>query len=177
MKLKTVLAATALCAAAVVHAGPRMDLGPYVLLEAGHSRQSGMASSQDEKTSSGLTFGVQLDRTWAVETSLKSFGDRVVATDGSTGRWDAVSMAAVARTPLSKDLDLVGKVGVARTSISARVRGMDAGVSDTGFVAGAGVDYKLDRNWTVRATYEVMPDFAGSNEPLQNVSVGLKYRF
>lgn len=184
MKLKTVLTAAALCvvaATASAHqgpsAGPRMDQGPYVLVDVGHSQQSGMTSAVDEKTSTGVTFGVQLDRTWAVESSLKSFGSRVVASDGTTGRWDAVSVAAVARTPLTRDLDLLGKVGVSHSSISARVSGLDAGVSGTGFVVGAALDYKLDRNWTLRAAYEVMPDFAGTNEPLHNVSVGMKYRF
>ncbi len=175
--MKSLLAAAALCAVVSAHAGPRMDLGPYILTEVGHSHQSAMPSASDEATSMGVTLGVQLDRHFAVETSMQSLGKRALGDGGTKARWEAVSVSAVGRMPLMQGLDAVGKLGVARTSVSERMAGVDAGIAHTGFVVGAGVDYSLNRNWTVRTMLDVMPDFAGSGHAVQNVSVGLKYRF
>lgn len=170
MHFKHLVALAALVTASAVSAAPNVP-HTYVLVDVGGASLSDL-DEQANKASIGATFGVQLDRGFALETSYKNFGKRFDA------KFDTFSFAAVGSLPMSRSFDLVGKVGMAQTHIS---EGLDYGLTGsfthTGYVVGAGFDYRFQRDWSVRTMVEHYPDYAGFANSLTNVSVGLKYRF
>lgn len=173
MKLKNSLLVLAVLAASATAASAAQETpSVYVEANAGISRVSLIGDVAKHKPSLGLTFGTQIDKTFGVEVSYTSFGSR-----GGMD-FDALSIAGTARTNLIPSVDVYGKLGIARTSAYAGVDGTNVGVHDTGFVLGAGVEWSVDKNISLRTGFDVYPKYAGGNVgSLVNVNVGMKYKF
>jgi hypothetical protein len=185
--LKTIAAIALFAAAASASAQHRHpgylypgDTGLYLSADVGSSSQSGPSPAATKARAAGLTLGYNINRQWALETTILDLGQRAETVPGfGLLNWtsQAASVSAVARVELPHNLDLSAKLGVASTTIDIAGLGTTGTVSGTGWVLGLGADYRLNRHWSVKSNIDTYADFAGSTDPMTVVTVGLKYRF
>jgi len=129
----------------------------------------------DDNDSGGKLFGgYHLNENFAVEASYYDFGDQV---DGSsTLSIDGFSLGLVGSVPLSDRFSVFGKVGIHAwdADISGPIRARFSDDSDSDLFYGAGLDYAMNSNWTIRGEYEryEVDDFN-----MDVGSVGLIYNF
>ena len=114
-----------------------------------------------------------------IEATIADLGHRKLTLLSTPIEWDskAASLSTVFRGTLLPAVDISAKIGVARTEISAASGYRTGSASQMGLVTGLGVDYKFDQNWSLRGSYDVYSNFAGSGDRMETASMGLKYRF
>jgi opacity protein-like surface antigen len=175
---KTLLLLSLVLAVGSAVAGQRIQTGPYLTIGANYAAQTDMVPNDAGEPGGALAFGLQISPEWAVEVGYAQLGERTRSSNLDRAKWDALSLATVGRIDLSSSVDFIGKIGVARTTISGpETQGAFPGVSQSGYVYGAGLDFKLSREWAARVLVEKYTDFAGSKSDLNSVSLGLRYQF
>lgn len=173
---KLVIASFAVLASLTATAAFAQAPSHYVGVNVGVSDQNGIATNEATKGSIGVTVGAAVNPNFSVEASYQDFGRR----DFGLGKmgFSATSVAGVVAVPFNKEFSFIGKMGVAHTAIAQSVGGgAYAALTKTALMAGVGVDFRIDKSMTIRGMVDVYPDFAGSDESLTNISVGVNYAF
>lgn len=179
--LKSIVAAALVTAAASSFAAyPNSDVGPYVSIDTGLATQAGMSTATSTKRTYGVTAGYNFDSELGAEVTFIDLGQRQL-TSGSLGTisWNssAASIAATVRSELMHNVEVSGKLGLASTSIDLSLCSASASTVKAGLLVGVGADFRFDRKWSVKTTLDVYPNFAGTNQSMSLVTVGVKYRF
>ncbi|MDD2721195.1 MAG: outer membrane beta-barrel protein [Gallionella sp.] len=178
----------------IAYPGVTTDLAVRQLKVAGVPVVTGVNSSYTRNPLAyRLYLGYQFDQYWALEGGYTDFGHvqykALVSTllgglyGSEVAGTTAWSMTAVGRYPLTDELKLVGKLGVARSKNTSQVVVLPAvvsmaGASDnlarTAVTFGFGLQYQMTDNWEFRADWD---HFRASSTPLVVVSAGLTRRF
>jgi OOP family OmpA-OmpF porin len=156
------------------------DQGFYMGADIGRAKQNlsaGAMTSDRNANSLNLYGGYQLDKNFAVELGYADLGKAKIG--DTSAKTKALNADLLARTALTQDLSLYGRLGAARYD-----RDFSAGGSDhtVGFKVGAGLEYKLSEQLSLRGEltrYNNVPtaDGQGFGRTANNVSAGVKYRF
>lgn len=177
---KTLLALALVAAASAASAQYRsIDAGPYVALEGGVSMQNGVDADTSDQGSTSAALGYSFGSGFGVEASFADFGSRQEMSRAGMLSWksSATSVALVGARDVFENFGITAKLGVARTTADASLGGATEKVSGTGLLLGIGVQYRMDRNWTLRGGLDSYRDFVGSGETINVVSGGVQYRF
>lgn len=128
----------------------------------------------------GGLFGYQYNQNLAVEAQFTGIG-KITAVNGSTAKGDAFSLAAVGTLPISRDFELLGKLGFASTKTTTS--GFTSqGASRTGLTYGIGAQYGVSQNVALRFGWDSYPAAvsnagAKSNGNANVISVGAVFKF
>jgi OOP family OmpA-OmpF porin len=105
--------------------------------------------------------GYEFDPIWGVELGYTDFteSDFSFRQNNLPGRGKSegygVYVAGKGRMPLNEQFDLIGKLGVAYSHREARATtGLNLDDNDTGIYAGAGLQWNVNRQWSLIAEYE-----------------------
>lgn len=120
----------------------------------------------------------------AVELGYSNFGDSTIDY-GSTGKeilsLTSMQFAAVGSYPLSTELDLIGKLGIANNNVDYQDTGfaISASSSKTSLMFGLGAQYHVNQQLSLRALYDNYGAFDDSADPIKATSftVGVAYAF
>lgn len=156
------------------------EQGFYMGADIGRAKQNLSAGSQtsDRNTSSlNLYGGYQIDKTFAVELGYADLGKAKIG--DASAKTKVLNADLLASTALTQDLSLYGRLGAARYD-----RDFSTGSGDhtVGFKLGAGLEYKLSEQLSLRGEvtrYNNLPtaDGQGFGRTANNVSAGVKYKF
>lgn len=122
----------------------------------------------------------------AAEVAYASFADSVLtgAAGNITLGASSFQVAAVGSYPLTTEFDVIGKLGLAANSAKLTTTGAFAGQGSTGsktdLLIGAGAQYNVNKQFSIRAQYESFGAIEGSaNNPIKAAafSVGGVYNF
>lgn len=172
MKLisKTLVAAAALAALSV------QAEGLYIGAGAGASRYSDdFGAAFTDRSNAGLKLygGYAVNPNFSVEAGMARLGKVKSATDDVKG--GGLFVDAVGILPLANNFSLLGRVGVFNGKLDSTLVGDDRG---TNVKFGAGVEYAIDKNISVRGEWERYRFNALGVKPHADLySVGLNYRF
>lgn len=178
----------------IAYPGVTTDLAIRQLKVAGVPVVTGVASSYTRNPFAyRLYLGYRFNESWAIEGGYTDFGQvqyKALVSSLLGGLYgsevagtSAWSLSAVGRYPLTDELKLVGKLGVARSKNTSQVTVLPAVVSMAGasnnlartaLTFGFGVQYQMTDNWELRADWD---RFSTSSTPLVIVSAGLMRRF
>ncbi|MES1982366.1 MAG: outer membrane beta-barrel protein [Pseudomonadota bacterium] len=175
------LSATAIPAYAAVGDGTF-----YVGADVGQAKASGNVTTGANDTSNtayGLSVGYQFNRNWAAELGYTDFGtlDYGAAAGGGNSKTNAVSLSALGIWPLDNGFSLLGKLGVAGTSVDySPALGGGSTNRRTGAVVGLGGQYNFTTAFGVRVAYDRFWVGSSSNNTdgsLNLLTAGVVYRF
>jgi OOP family OmpA-OmpF porin len=136
--------------------------------------------------------GYQFTPNWAVEVQYASLGKYSYTEGTASGhiKTDGFSVAAVGSYPVTADIKVFGKLGMAAQKFKLSAKDTTTGdsgwakASETTPLIGAGVDYALSKQLSLRAEYEYfgVPTLArAGNQKVKLrtdlLSVGLRYQF
>ncbi len=116
--------------------------------------------------------GYQFNRNLAVEGSWNELGKYKATGPDESIKATALNVSVVGLYPVNGQVDVFGKAGLAHTRMAAT-----GSSSSNDYSLGAGLRYKLDRNWEVRGEWDYFHDFADSGKNLNMYSVGAAYNF
>lgn len=152
-----------------------------------------VGGNQDTRdTGMKLVGGYQFSHNWAVEAQFYDLGKWRYSDADITGnaRVNGISVSAVGIYPLSSQMSLLGKLGVATQNAKVRATDTSTGERDSAKadatvpLVGFGLQYALNSSLALRAEYEYfgVPTLARSgNQKLKShtalLSVGLLYQF
>jgi OOP family OmpA-OmpF porin len=136
--------------------------------------------------------GYQFAPNWAVEVQYASLGKYSYTKGTASGqiKTDGFSVAAVGSYPVTSDIKVFGKLGLAAQKFKLTAK--DTATGDSGWakanettpLIGAGVDYAFSKQLSLRAEYEYfgVPTLARSGNQKVKLrtdlfSVGLRYQF
>lgn len=126
-----------------------------------------------------LFAGAWNDRTYGLETSYVNFGK--VTRNGGESKAQGVNASFLAGLPLGDRAILFAKVGAtfSFTSVRAAAPGVATGNDrGLGFSLGAGAQLDLDRQWALRADWDLYRmGFAGRSESVKVWSIGGVVKF
>ena len=137
------------------------------------------ASCDDSGTGFKVYTGGQFSRIFGVEASYVQFLglDR----NGGDVRAKGVNVGLVANWPISDQVNLFGKVGAIYgwTSPGSPIPGVPTGdKSGLDLSYGAGAQYDINRNWGIRADWDVYRmEFASGTSNASLYSIGAVYKF
>lgn len=176
-------AALATTLAATLFAPPTRAQGVYAGASLGPTRFSADGAAD---TTGGSKFfaGYSITPTWSAELGIAPLGDLSYDDNGSTVRVSARSiyLDAIGSWRVDEGIWLLGRVGVASSTVKANVStpssGASGSVSDTGLKYGVGTSYTFTPQWAVRAEWEQY-HWRANNVSLKAraLTVGLSYRF
>lgn len=156
------------------------EQGFYMGADIGRAKQNlsdGGLSSDRNANSLNLYGGYKIDKNFAVELGYADLGKAKIG--DASAKTKALNADLLASTALTQDLSLYGRLGAARYD-----RDFSTGSGDhtVGFKVGAGLEYKLSEQLSLRGEvtrYNNLPtaDGQGFGRSANNVSAGLKYRF
>ncbi|HLO94445.1 MAG TPA: outer membrane beta-barrel protein [Burkholderiaceae bacterium] len=156
------------------------EQGFYMGADIGRAKQNldaGNLSSDRNTNSLNLYGGYKIDKNFAVELGYADLGKAKIG--DASAKTKALNADLLASTALTQDLSLYGRLGAARYD-----RDFSTGSGDhtVGFKVGAGLEYKLSEQLSLRGEvtrYNNLPtaDGQGFGRSANNVSAGLKYRF
>ena len=161
---KIILAALAVAAFGAQAA----DEGVYAGLNYNHIKFSGDASGSENATGIyvGYRFGNIAGEIARFQKTVD--GDKLIVTD----------IAAIPRMNLAKDVDLLGKVGIRHSEISGQDLDGSFKEKGTSLVVGAGVEYTLLPQVTVRALVDYSnKTFGLSGARATTTTIGVAYKF
>ncbi|MDJ0842014.1 MAG: outer membrane beta-barrel protein [Acidobacteriota bacterium] len=159
--------------------------------------QVSLDNFDDSDLALGFQGGFQYNRYIALEAFFTSYGETTfgnVALDfGGEGDADALGITLNGMLPLSRRLNLEGKLGivfndseVVFTTLAGTDKDDDSGM---GFVAAFGFRYELTDSWDLGLHYEALSpsldldlDFLGNSDPLDaedlnTIKLSLSYKF
>lgn len=128
----------------------------------------------------GGLFGYQYSPSLAVEVQFTGMG-KTTAVNGSTVKGDALSLVAVGALPITRDFELLGKLGVASTKTTT-AGFASQGTSRTGLTYGIGAQYGVSQSVALRFGWDSYPESvltAGTkiNGNASVISVGAVFKF
>ncbi len=171
MKKKNI-AALILCTAFATSAFAA-DQGFYVGANVGQSSTDTFALSTKTGTSFSVLAGYQFMKYVAAEVQYNDFGS---PTDvgGTSVKINGYSAAAVGILPINDQWSLMAKLGYAGTKLGSPV---DKTKSDVTY--GIGGQYNIDRNWGVRANYDMykVENNAAVSATTSVFTIGVAYKF
>ena len=164
------------------------DNGLYVLGSVGRSSLTSFGqtgwSGNSVKTAFKLGAGYQLHPNFALEASYFSLGKQnFVHSSGAVASIDdsGMDISALGMLPVSTDMSLLGRVGIAyhhySASASAPGTKLVDSTNDNAGLLGLGVEYRSDARLSIRGEYQY---FLGSSQvdiKQSLYTLGLKYRF
>lgn len=181
MTLSKALLAFALVAAASAASAQyrSIDAGPYAALEGGVSMQNGVDADTSDQGSVSATVGYSFGNGFGVEASYANLGNRQEMSRAGALSWksSATSVALVGARDVYDKFGVTAKLGVARTTADVSLGAASKKISGAGLLLGVGVQYRMDRNWTLRGGLDSYRNFVGSGETINVVSGGVKYQF
>lgn len=148
----------------------------YVGANIGHSNVRHLhgvqgVSVDNSDTSYGVFAGYQFHKNFAAELDYTKLGDFGTSFgDIKANSWD---LSLVGNYPIYKNLSATARVGAAFTE--AKFAGERN--SHTTAVYGLGLEYAVNKNVSLSTGWNRYHNFADTNYKLDNVSVGLKYKF
>ncbi|MDQ7004480.1 MAG: outer membrane beta-barrel protein [Ghiorsea sp.] len=127
-----------------------------------------------------LGVGYSFTPTLAAELSYHQFGDStlvVVGVGGSasaTASVSSVTAAVVGSYPISDQVSLIGKVGVAsnKTDLTTNVGTSDSS-SKTSLYFAVGGEYNISDKYSIRAQYEDFGDIESATDPASATALGI----
>ena len=158
-----------------------------IMVTRAHGAASGMSSgvylgaslgnaSYEEANDSAAGFnvygGFPINEILAVELGWASFGEASQGTD--TARASALQIGLLGKLPVSVDLSLFGKVGLARWKFELDTSALSGSNEDIDVYFGAGADYHVSGRSAVRFSadfYSMKPTIA--NVPMNRESISL----
>lgn len=156
------------------------EQGFYMGADIGRAKQNlsaGSQSSDRNSSSMNLYGGYQIDKHFAVELGYADLGKAKIG--DSSAKTKALNADLLVGTALTPELSVYTRLGAARYD-----RDFSAGSSDhtVGFKLGAGMEYKLSEQLSVRTEltrYNNLPTATGQGfgRTANNISAGVKYRF
>lgn len=197
--MKKVLAGLCVAAtmAAVSGAALAADSGFYGAVDIGQSKAKkfcdteGVAgltvtSCDDKDTAYRIGVGYQFNQNFGLEANYVDFGNLGVSGTylGVPFTYDAEAnafqLAVTGTMPINESFAVIGKLGMARTSVDVTVAGAvtrTASDDSTGLTYGIGVRYNINKAMAVRAQYENFDKSTPEDEKLSLISVGLTFGF
>ncbi len=150
--------------------------GLYIGGSAGGSHYKGddVGALGTDRSSTGVKLfgGYQLTPNLGVEAGYVDFG-KFDSAAGSL-KADALYLDAVGRLPLVGPLSAIGRVGL----VSGKTDGLGGAGRDTNAKLGAGLEYAIDRNLSVRGEWERYRLDTGTGKANTDMySIGVKYAF
>jgi opacity protein-like surface antigen len=141
---------------------------------------SNVALSKTSDFVYGGLFGYQYSPSLAVEMQFTGIG-KTTAVNGSTAKGDALSLVAVGALPITRNFELLGKLGAASTKTTT-AGFTSQGTSRTGLTYGIGAQYDVSQGIAVRFGWDSYPAAllnAGTktNGNANVISVGAVYKF
>lgn len=186
--MKKVLAGLCVAAtmATVSDAALAADSGFYGAFDIGQSKAKDVCTAaaglacDDKDTAYRLGAGYQFNQNFGLEANYVDFGNSNIAGVVNFSS-DALQLSATGTLPLGDAFAVIGKLGVARTSVDASVLGLTASDDSTDLTYGIGVRYNINKTMAIRAQYE---DFGkvGNNattgeSKLTLLSIGMTFGF
>lgn len=104
----------------------------------------------------GGLVGYQYNRNLAVEAAFTGVG-QVTDTAGQTSKGDAFSLVAVGDLPVTRNFDLLGKIGFASTKTTSSAGFATQGATRTGITYGIGGQYNLSKSLGIRFGWDRTP--------------------
>lgn len=178
----------------VAYPGASTDLAISQLKVAGIPVVTGIASSSTRNPwAYRLLMGYRLDDRWAIEGAYTDLGhvkyQASVRTllgplfGGEVAGTTTWSITGVGRYPLAEGLNILGKLGVARSKNTSQVtiipaivnlNGASDNASRTMLTVGLGIEYELQKNLSVRIDWD---RYRTSNMPLMVLTAGCVLSF
>ncbi|MCL4745865.1 MAG: outer membrane beta-barrel protein [Burkholderiaceae bacterium] len=167
---------TTLAAAAALTALSAQAEGLYVGGSVGASRYSDdFVSALTDRSGTGLKLygGYALNPNFSVEAGVARLGK--IRSAGSEFRGAGLFVDVVGIWPLANNFSLLGRAGVFNGMLDSTLAGDDRGTS---VKFGAGVQYAIDKNISVRGEWERYRfDALGVKPNADLYSIGVNYRF
>ncbi len=151
--------------------------GLYIGGSVGDSRFSddvmGGAATDRNGTGHKLYGGYAINRNFSIEAGVARLGKVTSAADEVKGR--GLFVDAVGVMPLANNFSLLARVGVFNGKLDSTLAGDERG---TNVKFGAGVEYAINKNISVRGEWERYRfDALGVKPDADLYSIGLNYRF
>lgn len=185
MKLKIALLALAATASLPALAADNNQRGSYIGVDLGSTQFKVSGAGSERKLTLGGTFGYQFNEYVALENQIQRLGSWKVG-NGIRVNADTISLSLIGKYPVSQDFSLYGRLGAARNTVSVGYTNLSIAASQTKAVLGLGGEYRLDKNFRVRAELTSL----GSNQlgdrslgvdpikiKLQQLTLGVQYAF
>lgn len=172
--LLSVVAAPAFASGEGFYVGGTLGSGkPGITSTAGLSKNSNFIY--------GGLLGYQYNQNLAVEAQFTGIG-QVTDVAGQTSKGDAFALAAVGLFPITRDFELLGKLGFASSKTTSTAGFSSQGTSRTGLTYGIGAQYGVSQNVAVRFGWDSYPAAtlnAGvkTNVNANVISVGAVFKF
>ena len=140
-------------------------------------------ASYDELNDSDVAFslfgGIDINEVLAVEAGWTDLGE--ASKGGNKTSADTLSVGILGKLPLSTDISLFGKVGMARWNYDATISGVSDSASSTDLYYGFGANYDISGQSSVRFgldLYSMKPGISGisSRDDINMFFVGFTYR-
>lgn len=123
--------------------------------------------------------GVRMNDNIVLEGGYVNFGEQAGqdANDSISQKATAFTLTGVAGFPMSDQIELFGKAGVARWSQESTVNGVKSDSSGADVLVGAGANYDLGDNMGIRAEWERFKDVgeAAHKGDIDLLSVGVTF--
>lgn len=130
----------------------------------------GRTKAEDvSKTGVGAFVGYTLNENVALEGALRRLG----SSDGFSG--NAVQFSVLGTLPLTKEINVYGRLGYGRNSLDGKVAGVNTSVSEWKPIVGAGVSYAIDKHISLRGEYSYLGKPLGSK--VSQFNFGAAYSF
>jgi len=143
--------ATLLSAAAPAFAGPGFEPGVYAEIIGGRTSVTSKYAANGDDISFGAGLGYQYTPNFGFEVYTRSLSFiPLVAAVSAPGYYpdQHSGIAAIGTMPLNESFSLLGRAGVGRTTMKAN-RNTMSDRTDTDAVAGVGVRYAINRNFSL----------------------------
>jgi OOP family OmpA-OmpF porin len=130
--------------------------------------------------------GYHFSPIFAAEIGYSKFGDTQLDYAGvgiATLSMNSFQVAAVGTFPVSPQFDLIGKLGLSRNTVNLTGTGGFSSInnssSQTDLLVGAGMQYNLNSQVSIRAQYDSFGKFTNDSQPItaSAISVGVAYNF
>lgn len=195
--MKKILAGLCVAATMATVSGAALaaDSGFYGAVDIGQSKAKESCAPEagftitgcdDKDTAYRIGVGYQFNQNFGLEANYVDFG-----TFGVSGTYlgvpftadaeaDALQLAVTGTMPINESFAVIGKLGMARTSVDVAVAGGAPGTASddsTGLTYGIGVKYNINKAMAIRAQYENFDESTPDDEKLSLLSVGLTFGF
>lgn len=200
--MKKILAGLCVAATMATVSGAALaaDSGFYGAVDIGQSKAKDVCTPEagatitgcdDKDTAYRIGVGYQFNQNFGLEANYVDFGTFDVSATvlgvpvTADADADAFQLSATGTLPINESFAIIGKLGMARTSVdaSASAPGVTVTASDnsTELTYGIGVKYNINKTMAVRAQYEdfgkVGDDATTGKSKLTLLSVGLTFGF
>lgn len=160
--------------------------GSYFGVDLGSTQFKVNGLGSERKLNLGASFGYQFNENFAIESQIRRLGSWKVDA-GIRANADTVNLSLLGKVPMTKDFALYGRLGLGRNLVSVGYTNLSIAASQTKAVIGLGGEYRLNKNFSIRAEYANL----GTNQlgdraltgvdpikiKVQQLTVGVNYAF